>query len=320
MRKRWIEALALSALLLSAALACGQTGGGAGDKKPAAKAKKPATTKSALEAVLSEALRNNPDLRVASARLQEAEAVLFRTRLLVVQKVVAAQRTVEQAQAAVKLASTDLERARRLYRTGSLTERVLRQTEVKLVQGKATLANAESELAYQLGKTPSAEAKADKRADADRQYRENVYFYYRRLGGAATARGYEENRLPPPALVRGAMADKLRKALDRKVSYKFSSAGPADVLRAFQKDNPGIHFKIAPGSAGERMTATLKDVPLRAALQLLEDSMNGCRFAVREYGLLLAPKDKIPPGAVLLDEFGKAGKGSGDKPAPKNGK
>src|SRR6266478_4733040 len=50
-----------------------------------------------LTELLDRALKDNPDVRVAEAKLREAEAELNRARLLVMQKVVALQRAVEDA-------------------------------------------------------------------------------------------------------------------------------------------------------------------------------------------------------------------------------
>ena len=68
--------------------------------------KKPAEEKkpSQLEELLAQALRDNPDMRVADAKVREAEAELNRARLLVIQKVVAHQHTVETLESAVKMA------------------------------------------------------------------------------------------------------------------------------------------------------------------------------------------------------------------------
>jgi hypothetical protein len=300
----WTEAPALIVLLLGVTLACGQSR--APDKKSEGTPKAPA--KSALEEALSEALKNNPDLRVASAKLQEAEAELFRARLRVVQNVVAQQRAAEQARAAVKLASQELERMSR--NKGAIPEVALRRAEAKLAEAKAALAGAESELAYLLGKAPRAGEKV--KAGELLQ----LHWSYRRFNLAHRARVLGQKFESPPAPVKGAMADKVRKALDRKVNYKFESLRLDEVVKAFQKDNPGIHFQLVfPKDSSERVTATLTDVPFRAALQLLADSVPDYRIAVRDYGLLIAPKDKLPPGAVLLDDFGKGEAKADKKPA-----
>jgi hypothetical protein len=57
----------------------------------------------------------------------------------------------------------------------------------------------------------------------------------------------------------------------------------------------------------------LKQVPLGAALQALEDTfdadnrieINHMRFVVRDYGILVTTRDKLPQGATLLHDFWK---------------
>src|SRR5690348_16019153 len=51
--------------------------------------------KSKLEEMLAEALKNNPDIRVAVAKVAEADAELNRTRLQVMQKVVMLHHAIE---------------------------------------------------------------------------------------------------------------------------------------------------------------------------------------------------------------------------------
>src|SRR5947209_6850608 len=97
MRTRPTKWAALLALGTAVVLATGAGGQPPASDKPAAKEKAPgkdvqgrvaAPGKSKLEEMLEQALRDNPDLKVAAAKAQEAEAELNRARLAVVQKVV----------------------------------------------------------------------------------------------------------------------------------------------------------------------------------------------------------------------------------------
>src|SRR5262245_9717593 len=85
------EFLAL-ALLAAAAAAFAQ-----GQPEKPAPAKDQPLEKMTLEEMLTQALKNNPDLRVAEAKLREAEAELHRTRLGVVQKVIAFRAALDAA-------------------------------------------------------------------------------------------------------------------------------------------------------------------------------------------------------------------------------
>src|SRR5438874_1867865 len=113
MRRNCIELAALLALLAAAPFCGGQPKADpAKDKAPAKDQKAPA--KSKLEEMLEQALLHNPDIRVAEAKLREAEAELNRARLLVTQKVVTLQASLEAARANVAVAETRLKRLREL--------------------------------------------------------------------------------------------------------------------------------------------------------------------------------------------------------------
>jgi hypothetical protein len=297
MGSKWIVALAL---LTGPGLAWGQSA--PGDKKAPPKGPKGAAAKSALEEALAKALKDNPDLRVAAAKFHEAEAELSRARLLVMQKVVTQYRAREQAQAAVKAAEPKLARMRDLYAGRAIDKALVDEAEAKLVDAKAKLAAVEADMAYLLGKAPErpGPAAASQFSEAERAFREAL----RLLG--------EAHVVP----VKGPMADKVRAALDRRVSFSFKGDSARTVLAALQKKAGGIHIgavRVNNDEWSTNVTAELTDVPFGGALQLLADKLPDYRIVVREYGLLIAPKDRVPPGAVPLHEFWRGG-GSADKP------
>ena len=113
MRRTAVEIGALAALLLGVGLAWGQ---GAVPQPLETKAKN-AETKSKLEEMLEKALRDNPDLRLAAAKVAEADAELNRARLQVVQKVGAAYQAIEVRKAAVRAATAELEEVKTAFGT-----------------------------------------------------------------------------------------------------------------------------------------------------------------------------------------------------------
>lgn len=109
------------------------------------------------------------------------------------------------------------------------------------------------------------------------------------------------------AAVSSPQSDKLRAALDKPMSAEFNDITLREVLTHIRKANPdlfinykGTHEDVALPSA------KFKDMPLGAVLQWLEDELPGNRIVVREYGLLIAPSDKLPPDALPLHDFWKA--------------
>src|SRR5262249_753560 len=115
-------------------------------------------------------------------------------------------------------------------------------------------------------------------------------------------------------VVKGAVADKIRKALDRKVAGSFNNTTPSHPLhtpashapKTLEKESgltiqtpgknkPGFKKLGETSPWDEKLNVKLSDVPLGAAFQLLEDTLDGYRIVVREYGLLIVPQDKVPP-------------------------
>ena len=113
---------------------------------------------------------------------------------------------------------------------------------------------------------------------------------------------------------KGPMADKLRAALDKPIT--FDSFGPMSVFfDVIKVKHPElvIQIRVNEKFLNADVSAKFKDVPLIAVLQWCEDNLPEHRFVVREYGLLLAPVKDLPPGAVYMTDFWKAGTADKDK-------
>jgi hypothetical protein len=339
-----------------------------------------------LEEMLAAALRNNPDIRVAEAKMREAEAELNRTRLQVMQKVITFRHSVATQKMTVLEAEERLKTQQKL-RAGSLTtEEELRVAQLAVEQAKSKLATLEAEMPSLLGKLPQSVAPEKKQAEpsktgakgggqpnlsqvidlgAEVQWSQafNPYPYitadflqpyvvgnlvfpntvnvpytnypwntnlidangtlFRSLS-AYNANGWVAPvQVAPPQSARGALADKIRHALDTSVSLDIKDKSLAEVLKLIQQKAPGVPFHTVLPASGDfsqaKVTLQLEQVPLGAVLQALEDSFpdqrnvgghDGMRLAVREYGILVTVSRMLPAGATLLHDFWK---GAGDK-------
>ena len=117
---------------------------------------------------------------------------------------------------------------------------------------------------------------------------------------------------------RGPMADRIRKALDKPLTVRFNGETLGGILDALGKRELGVAIAVKDfDTRSLKLTGELKDLPLGAVLQWVEDNAPGQRWVVREYGLLLAPKHDRLPGAVPLVEFWKGGAKPADKPPKK---
>jgi hypothetical protein len=319
MRNLWISALAPALLLVAAAAVSAQP---KPDPKPEPPAKdKEAPAKSKLEQMLEIALKNNPDLRVAEAKAREADAEVSRTRLAVTQKVVLLYNSIEAARANVQLAEKQLERLRALAARGTVDRETLDEGETKLRQAKADLAKVEAELPYLLGQ-PDAKVRGDGKdwelflgkVEPGEDYRatiESALRYLQRTTDqpdSATAQAVlaMQKALAPP--VGAPMSEKLREKLDTPVNFKLDGRSmPKETLEmlADRYDLPIVVKAPDARFADGDLPVSLKDVPLGAVLQWMEDSLPKHCFVVRDYGLVFMQRDKVPPGALSLRDFWK---------------
>jgi hypothetical protein len=370
-------------ILVGTAIALGQQSNGpkpagSASAKPDA-AKQPPTPSTAekaltagLEEMLSNALHNNPDIRVAEAKLHEASAELNRIRLQVMQKVITFRHSVETQKAAVKAAEEHLRDIERLVTRAAVSQAELRDAQTALAKEKSKLATVEAEMPSLLGKLPQSLSE-QKKTESPGKFATNtatapvpnyvgnwidfanqsnqVYTLYGQqqiqaftpyvVGNdviwqqpAVNATAIYNSVLRPTpgnSTVAASVADKLRQALDKPVTVQIEEKQLTEAIRLIEQVAPGVPFQVVwPTEAYGKQKVTLRfeQVPLGAVLQALEDVSDvrqfngepGLRLAVREYGILVTAKDRLPEGAILLHEFWKRSAGTDANKAAANSK
>src|SRR6516225_2482722 len=227
------------------------------DQKPAAKTESPIPT---LEEMLTRAMKENPDVRVAEAKLREAEAELNRTRLQVTQKVIAYQRSLEAHKEMVQIAEKELKQLQTQF-SQSADPNVRQQlvtenesTQKELVRAKAKLAEIEAEMPYLLGNQPKtvhenllwnyALFPNSNNALYGQYYISNTD-PYRDLSNIYLA-VQQPTQVPPSAP--GSITDKIRKALDMPIAFKMENARLSEVVDFVNEMAPGANFQIAKSS------------------------------------------------------------------------
>jgi hypothetical protein len=296
-----------------------------------------------LEEMLKKAMKDNPDIRVAEAKVREADAELNRTRLQVTQKVLAFHHSRESQKAIIKVAEDDLQRIQKLEASRAVSQEEVKQAQQRLSVAKAKLAEIEAEMPYLLGqqhglKVQSVTFSPDgkklltgyKLSNAipglpyaevfsDLQNYQNYAGYVGHFEvhdpGLSTVVGPISNS-PPEA---GTIADKVRKALDTQVTVDYRQKKVSEILDDLKKKTPGLSIHDLSGISNQEIHSLQIEgqVPLRTALELLEDTCSvlfplegdrpGRRSCVlRDYGLLFAPNDSLPPGAVHISNVSPA--------------
>jgi hypothetical protein len=302
MRMR-IEATALAVILTYAGLSFAENDPPKDDKPAKAPGDKPAKTleQMSLEELLALAMKYNPDLRVAEAKVREAEEELNQVRLQVSQKLVTLRSKIEAARKTVDEAQARLKRAQELASKNLLSQEELGGAELLVARYRAELAELEGQLPYLVGK-PAKEMGKDGANAGDTRAAVDAGLEW------LATRQYGARDLHYPV---GPEADKLRKALDKVVPLPFDDPNKPAAHLTEIIDNltarSGVCFLVgsSPKDPPKPLPSTLKEVPLGAALQALEDTLPGLRFTVRDYGILVTYKTDLPPGAVSIHDFWK---------------
>jgi hypothetical protein len=227
-----------------------------GDKPDSQSANQPLPN---LDTAIREALDKNPDILVAKAKVQEAEAVLYQTQLNVAQQVLSLRAKAEN----------DLHRAseaRKKADAKSISTDELRDA-LEATQSSRAQFN------YALGRALYEWTLKGRELNKP-------------IGGAEGTRSV---RSAP----HGSEADAIQKALSRKASLDLKQVPFKDMVNKLA-DLSGVNFVVDNSgldtcgiSVDQPTDLLIKDASLCAMLQALEDSMPDLRFVVRDYGILV---------------------------------
>ncbi len=246
-----------------------------------------------LEEMLTQALKNHPDIRVAEAKVREAEAEVDRAKLQVTQKVIAAYRAIENERLQARNAQEQIDRVTKLVQKGLAPKGELDRHVQDLADRKAKVADLEMELSHLLGRhsvrgsaaTALTRLAQVSRADDDLR---GLYTVHARSQGLVlrtrAVLAEQTARIGEP------MADRIRKALDTPVSVNYKEKFLMDVLKDLEKQVPGVPIVQKLGDLSKRETRLTLEfsekVPLAAALQAIQDMSGWVTFGVRDYGIL----------------------------------
>jgi hypothetical protein len=341
--RRFLTASALFALALVTATVSGQP---QADPKSKPDDKKAPVEKAApkpadsTDAAIAAALANDPDVKMARAKIQLAEAELAKARQVVTLRVVTLKAKIDQLKKEVAAAQDRVALVTRAVQAATVPQSELLAERDKLEAAKGALAMAEAEWKLLTGgATPAIGAATDSndpRAIADM------------LAWLLTHPAQDETSATILGLlaareresVKGPIPDRIRAALDKPVRLgaKGEKVTFEKALEVFKKDagldvpvrgtypNRPVFDPKKPNEVQNKpieLVSEGEELPVGAWFQLFEDSAifwhrSGTtpqrfshRFYVREYGLLISSDDTAPPDALLLAEFWK------QKPAPK---
>jgi hypothetical protein len=316
------------------------------EEKPHQKAP-PKTPTDELEAAIA-ASANHPDVRLAQAKLQMAQAELDQAKLLATQRLTATYAKVQAAKAQVEFEMRNYQRTRQLINTageGRVAQAELHAAERALAQAKAALAAAEAEWQAARGQPPG-HAASPKDADASMTAvalagllagRSQADLHRSALGSYLEL---ANRAVAPPS---GSAADRLRELVGKRVRLDLKEAVPFDQALAEFVKQAGLSDLIIrspewvkPGYLSRPLNVgpLVGEQTVAGWFQLILDDFNRTltlagvppeyqgkhEVYVRDYGLLITKADLAPPGAPTLAEFARqvqAQKDAAPKPEPK---
>lgn len=306
-------------ILISALLTCGFALAAHAQQPPAKKESKPSPKLAdlPLEELLARALKDNPDIRAAEAKVRESEAELNRTRLAAMQKLTEAYHNLAARKATANEANLRYKRASALLQSKAIGVEEYGLAKLTLSKAEADLAALEAQLPYLIGKNQTVPFIAD---DA-------MFWLHTRVPD--TVRLWDTQAFANTTQPRGTLAEKVRKVLDTPITGEWKDTPVQEIVNyfgaKFQAEqinffNDRVSHTYAVGVPTEHgkkgrlehrpLTTTMlikHPLPLAAALQYLEDLMDKRgRFVIREYGIVLADPGSLPPGAVFVIDFWKS--------------
>src|ERR1043166_3311408 len=237
--------IAMAALLAWTTTALAQTG--EIQKKVEQKLDLAKKEQSALEDLLTQALKTNPDIRVAEAKLREAEAEVYRARMKVFHRIVALQQELKSSRAQVTASQQAYDRLMDLTKKGIVSQAEVEASAAKLQQAKTDLARAEAEMDLLGGNPQKGHAVTALHAIASAYLAHDTDpSVLAQIGKAIGAKPLDANTATSAPMVQASTGDKIRKALDSTIKVEFRDLGAADVVELLGKHTQGVnvHAKI----------------------------------------------------------------------------
>ena len=264
-----------------------------------------------LDELLNAALKDNADISVAQAKVRETEAELHRTRLQVMQKVSRLVHDIKSSREAVKDAEANLRRVQQLVTAKAISVEEYEIVRRAVERAKVELAKFEAELPFLVGKQPAGMGGAGMMGPGGG----GGTFLSRPLGIDMSRMEFAALELAAVKNVPTSVADKLHKALDTEVLLRQSEMTLHDAV-SFLSDKMqdiNVHISDKKLNTAKVNLYLLRPVSMGAMFQYFEDELE-CRCIIREYGIVIVPRDRVPPGATSLLEFWKKSRSVESKP------
>ncbi len=301
----------VAVVCLVGGIALGQT-----PPKKAAPKEPAKPTPGSLEDTLDKALRNSADIKAAEAKVRESEALLNVVRQQVLSKATSLHNDLNQAKRMLPVLEAALKEQTRLIDAKLVSKESMLAAQVAIEKQRGEIEKLETELKALRGEfaVKSPTISPDGRVLYTTTMEGVLRAWDRDTGKAIsdvnTYRGLlslaGRNRDLATA-VQPSMAERVRKLLNQEIEFRLDSSPEAaveEVLRDGAKSDVPIRSLLQRDAPSLKVVLAGK-MPVGAFIQAIEDTDPNLRVVIRDYGLLLTSKDRVPDGAIRAVDFWK---------------
>jgi hypothetical protein len=320
---RW-TCRALGLLALTAGLALAQP-----PKKEPAPKEPPKPAAGSLEDTLDKALRNSADIKVAEAKVRDAEAELNRVRQQVLMKATTLHNDLRLAKRMLDVMEANYASAQEAYKKSITPANAVDAARLEFEKQKAVVERAEAELKALRGEFAirAGSGVSVLTFSPDGQLLADLTAGRVRLWDAASGKALPEidgkpvwdfTGTGPKSNVQPSMAERVLKWMDQEVELKADEENLMrledlmDHLGKKTKEMVPVRMSKAAADFAYKNAFRGGKVQVGALIQSVHDSAiedgDGLDVAivVRDYGLLITTKDRVPEGAVRAIDLWKS--------------
>ena len=232
-----------------------------------------------IEGLLEQALRSNPEVIVAEAKVREAQAELNQARLKVTLQVLSFQSQKNHQIMAVRAAEQHVARIEQMVNTGTVSQDELHKGLLEKIAAESALSQGEAQIRYLLGLGGDLRLEPA-RPDA--------------AAGPA---------VPRPRKQRPPIPDKFKDFLQTKVSLQETEPiplqGVLETLRKMGGDMVNFAYDREVDWDEVKIKLEAREIPMESMLLMIHD-LSRMGFVFRDYGILVTNNGTMYPTCATI--------------------
>jgi len=296
-------------------------------KKDAPAKKEPAKpTPGSLEDTLEKALRNSADIKAAEAKVRDAEAELNKVRHQVLARATALHSDLNLAKRMLALSEETYALLRVGMEAGKIPREKLQEAEAARVKHHGEVEKLDAELKSLRGEFAIKNANLASFAFTPdggtilygATYKESARFIDSITGEVRDYSPWINGLTAKAPAVQAPMMERIKKLLDQEVDFEI---GGESIYRTFQflleAAKSDIPLRNLPSDQDVHVHPLKGKLSVGAWIQAIEDSDPKVRVVIRDYGILLTTSDRVPEGALKVQDLWKGNYAELKKPEAK---